>query len=87
MPLDVWSLSEEQLLRHGRDALWLEKYPDACEALLEYCERLKRYERPVPPAVLAYFGLAVGHSRNVREGLKLCLEALSQDRRNPNIYL
>jgi len=87
MPLDVWSLSEEQLLRHGRDALWLEKYPDACEALLEYCERLKRYERPVHPAVLAYFGLAVGHSRNVREGLKLCLEALSQDRRNPNIYL
>jgi tetratricopeptide (TPR) repeat protein len=84
---DSWSLSEEQLLRLGRDALWLERYRDACEALSEYCERLKRYERPISPAILAYYGLALGHSRNVREGLRICREALSQDRRNPNIYL
>ena len=84
---DSWSLSEEQLLRHGRDALWLERYSDACRALSEYCERLKRYDRPIPPPILAYFGLAVGHSQNIREGLRICLEALSQDRRNPNIFL
>jgi len=87
MPIDVWDLSEEQLLRNGRDALWLEKYEDAYEALSEYCSRLNRYERPIPPTILGFYGLAVGHSRNVREGLKICLEALSQDRRNPNIYL
>jgi len=84
---DSWSLSEEQLLRLGRDALWLERYNDACQALSEYCERLKRYERPISPPILAYYGLALGHSQNIREGLRICLEALSQDRRNPNIYL
>ena len=84
---DSWSLSEEQLLRLGRDALWLERYNDACQALSEYCERLKRYDRPIPPPILGYYGLAVGHSQNIREGLRICLEALSQDRRNPNIFL
>lgn len=87
MSVDVWDLSEEQLLRQGRDALWLEKYAEACDALSEYCSRLNRYERPIPPAILAYYGLAVGHSRNVREGLKICLEALTLDRHNANIYL
>jgi hypothetical protein len=86
-PFDSWSLSEEQLLRLGRDALWLERYPDAREALSEYCDRLRRNDRPVPPAILAYYGLSVGHSQNIREGLRICVGALDQDRRNPNIYL
>jgi len=86
-PTDSWSLSEEQLLRVGRDALWLERYSDARQALMEYCDRLRRYERPIPAAILAYYGLAVGHSQNIREGLRICLDALNQDRRNPNIYL
>jgi predicted Zn-dependent protease len=86
-PRDSWGLSEEQLLRLGRDALWQGKYDDACEALSEYCDRLKHYNRPVPPAVLAYYGLSIGHSRSAREGLRICLDAISQDRRNPNIYL
>ena len=84
---DSWSLTEEELLRLGRDALWLERYRDACEALSEYCERLKRYDRPISPPILAYYGLSVGHSKNIREGLRICLEALSQERRNPNIFL
>ena len=86
-PFDSRSLSEEELLRVGRDAIWLERYRDACEALGEYCGRLRKFDRPISPAVLAYYGLAVGHSQDVREGLRLCLEALAQDRRNPNIYL
>ena len=86
-PFDSWSLSEEQLLRLGRDAIWLERYSDACEALSEYCDRLRRYERTIPPAILAYYGLSVGQSRDAQEGLRICSEALSQDRRNPNIYL
>jgi hypothetical protein len=85
-PFDPWSLPEEQLLRVGRDAIWLERYRDACEALGEYCDRLRKFDRPISPAILAYYGLAVGHSQNVREGLRLCLDALSRDRRNPNIY-
>ena len=86
-PFDSWSLSEDRLLRVGRDAIWLEKYRDAREALGEYCDRLRKFDRPISPAILAYYGLAVGHSQNVREGLRLCLDALAQDRRNPSIYL
>jgi hypothetical protein len=86
-PFDFWTMSEEDLLRAGRDALWLENYQDACDALSEYCSRLKSRERPIAPAVLAYYALALGHARNVREGVRVCREALSQDRRNPNIYL
>lgn len=85
-PFDSWSLSEEQLLRLGRDAIWLERYGDASEALSEYCDRLSRYKLPIAPAILAYYGLAVGHSRDVREGLRICLDALSKDRRDPSIY-
>jgi hypothetical protein len=86
-PFDSWSLSEEQLLRVGRDAIWLERYRDASDALAEYCSRLTKHNRPISPAILAYYGLAVGHSQNVREGLRLCLDALSKDRRSPTIYL
>ena len=86
-PFDSGSLSEEQLLRVGRDSIWLERYRDACEALGEYCDRLRKFNRPISPAILAYYGLAVGHSRNIREGLRMCLDALSRDRRNPSIYV
>jgi tetratricopeptide (TPR) repeat protein len=84
---DIGKVSDEKLLRRGRDALWLDKYPEAAQVLALYCSRLKQRGHPVPPTILAYYGLAVGHARNVREGLKLCLEALSADRRNPTIYL
>lgn len=86
-PFDSWSLDEEHLLRLGRDAIWLERYSDACEALSEYRERLRRYDRPIAPAIQAYYGLSVGHAQNIREGIRICLDALSRDRHNPNIYL
>jgi hypothetical protein len=84
---DIGKVSDEKLLRRGRDALWLDRYPEAARVLSVYCSRLKQREHPIPATILAYYGLAVGHARNVREGLKLCLEALSADRRNPTIYL
>jgi hypothetical protein len=84
---DVGKISDERLLRRGRDALWLDRYPEAARSLSVYCSRLKERGHPIPPTILAYYGLAVGHAQNVREGLKLCLEALSDDRRNPTIYL
>jgi CII-binding regulator of phage lambda lysogenization HflD len=44
-------------------------------------------DKPIPPSVLAFYGLAVGHAENVRDGLKICFQALSADRRNSNAYL
>lgn len=85
-PSDTWSLSEEQLLRIGRNALWLENYREAYEALSEYCDRLKKRHRWIPPATLACYGLAVGYAENVREGTNICLEAFSQDRHNASIH-
>ena len=81
------NLSDEHLLRLGRNALWLEHYQVACEAFREYCDRLSHHQKKIPPTVLAYYGLALGHCQNVREGLRICLEALSADRRDPMIYL
>jgi hypothetical protein len=85
--LDAWSLSDEQILRRGRDALARESYQEACDALGEYCDRSMRLEKPIPPSVLAFYGLAVGYAENVRDGLKICFQALSSDRRNSNAYL
>ena len=85
--LDAWSLSDEQLVRQGRDALRQGRYREACEALGEYCGRSMRLERSIPPTILAFYGLSVGHAENVRDGLEICFQALSADRRNPNAYL
>ncbi len=85
--LEAWSLSDEQLLRRGRDALRLGRYREACDALGEYCDRATRLEKPIPSSALAFYGLAVGHAENVRDGLELCFQALAADRRNSNAYL
>lgn len=85
--LDAWSLSDEQLMRQGRDALRLGRYREACDSLGEYCGRSMRQERPIPSSVLAFYGLAVGHAENVRDGLEICFQALAADRRDPNAFL
>ncbi len=84
---ELQSLSDEQLLRLGRNALLLERYEEASDALRQYCARFSRSERKIPPTVIAYYGLALGHCGNVREGLQICQGALSVDRRNPNDLL
>ena len=84
---EAWSLSDDQLLRVCRKELHLERYRQAYDALLEYCARLMREGRRIPPVILASYGLAVAHAENVKEGLKICLQALSSDRRNPDVYL
>lgn len=85
--LEAWSLSYEQLLRQGRHALSRGRYRDACDSLAEYCGRSIRQERAIPSTVLAFYGLAVGHAENVRDGLKICFQALAADRADPNTYL
>src|SRR6476646_9955229 len=84
--LDAWSLSDEQLLRKGRDALRLGRYREACDALAESCGRSMRQDKPIPSSVLAFYGLAVGHAENVRDGLEICFQALAANRREPNAY-
>ena len=84
---EAWSLSDDQLLRVCRKELHFERYRQAYDALLEYCSRLMRAGKRVPPNILASYGLAVAHAENVKEGLKICLQALSSDRRNPEAYL
>ena len=90
LPMDIVEpsrLSDEQLLRQGRDALRLGRWRQACDALSEYCGRSMRLEKPIPSGVLAIYGLAVGHAESVREGLGICFQALVADRRNPDAYL
>ena len=84
---EAWSLSDDQLLRVCRKELHSKRYRQAYDGLLEYCGRQIREDRRIPPSILALYGLAVAHAENVREGLKICLEALSSDRRNPDAYL
>jgi hypothetical protein len=84
---EAWSLSDDQLLRICRKELHFERYRQAYDALLEYCARLMREGRRVPPGILASYGLAVAHAENAKEGLRICLQALSSDRRNPESYL
>lgn len=84
---EAWSLSDDQLLRICRKELHLERYRQAYDALLEYCGRLMRAGKRIPPYILASYGLAVAHAENVKEGLRICLQALSSDRRNPDAYL
>lgn len=84
---EAWSLSDDQLLRVCRKELHFERYREAYDALLEYCSRLMRAGKRIPPNILASYGLAVAHAENVKEGLKICLQALSSDRRNPDAYV
>jgi hypothetical protein len=84
---EAWSLSDDQLLRLCRKELHFERYREAYDALLEYCSRLMRAGKRIPPNILASYGLAVAHAENVKEGLKICLQALSSDRRNPDAYV
>ena len=75
------------MLRRGREALKLQRYVQAGDLLSEYCERLTKQEAPVPAGVLANYALALGHTRRLKEGIDVCLKALSYDPRNPHVYL
>lgn len=84
---DIRSLSDEQLVRLGRDALSQQRYRDALGFLSEYCWRMQREDKPVSASVLAGYGLALGHVADKKMGIKICLKALSGDRRNPQVFL
>lgn len=80
-------LKDEELLRQGREALKLQRYGQASDLLSEYCDRLTKQDTPIPAGVLANYALALGHTRRLKEGLDICLKALSYEPRNPHVYL
>ena len=83
--MDLQEFSDEEVLERGREALKLERYAQAVEVFVEYCDRLRQQGAAVPPGVLASYAVALGHTRRLKEGIEICLKALSADRRNPHI--
>ena len=84
---DFKSIGDDDLARRGRAFARRGQFALANEFLTEFCARMMRQEKPIPPAVLAAYGLAVGMSSDVKEGIEICLRGLNTDRRNPEIYL
>jgi len=83
----VKPLPEEELVRRGREAVRAEKWPEALENLLEYCERMESQGRPIPPVILANYGLCLGRARRIREGLDTCRYAWNRGNGHPEISL
>jgi hypothetical protein len=83
---DLTEREDEELLVLGRDALKLKRYSQAAEYLLEYCDRLTKKGTIVPGGVLASYGVALGHTQRLREGMAVCLNGVASDRRNPHVY-
>jgi tetratricopeptide (TPR) repeat protein len=84
--VDLDRYDDEELLKRGRDALKLQRYEQAREFLSEYCNRQTKRDLSVPTGILASYALALGHTHRLKEGLELCLKAVSGDRRNPHTY-
>ena len=84
--LELGLFSDEKLVRMAREALQLRRYGRASEFFREYCERQFRMGKPVPASVLAAYGLVLGHMGRPKEGLDLCLKALSLNRRSADVY-
>jgi tetratricopeptide (TPR) repeat protein len=84
---DLRNVSEENLARRGRDFARRGQFALANEFLSEYCARAMPQEKAIPAPVLAAYGLAVGFTTDLKEGIEICYQALSSDRRNPEVYL
>ena len=84
---DLKIYTDENLARKGRDFVRRGQFALANEFLSEYCARMMHQEKTIPPAVLAAYGLVVGMTADIKEGIEICHRALNADRRNPEIYL
>ncbi len=79
-------LSDEELARRGRDLVRRRQYSLGHEMLAEYCARQVAQDQPIGASVMAAYGLAIGMTGDVREGIETCQRALSADRRNAEIW-
>jgi tetratricopeptide (TPR) repeat protein len=84
---DLNIYTDENLARKGRDFVRRGQFALANEFLSEYCARMMDQEKTIPPAVLAAYGLAVGMTTDLKEGIEICHRAINADRKNPEIYL
>jgi tetratricopeptide (TPR) repeat protein len=82
----VKELTDDELLKQGREAIKQEHWIAAVDVYSQYCERMTERDLTVPAGVLASYGLALGHTRRLKEGLELCKKAVSFDRRSPHAY-
>jgi predicted Zn-dependent protease len=83
---DWHDLSDEELARRGRVQLRHGHYALASEILSAYCSRMIAQDRAIGASVMAGYGLAIGMTGDLEEGLATCQRALSTDRRNPDIW-
>jgi hypothetical protein len=83
---DWHGLPDEELVRRGREQLRHGGYTLASEILSAYCSRMIAQDRAIGAAVMAGYGLAIGMTGDLEEGLAMCQRALSTDRRNPDIW-
>jgi len=83
---DWHRLADEELARRGRHLVRHGHYSLGAELLSEYCSRMIARDRPIGASVMAFYGLAVGMTGNLQEGLATCQRALSIDRRSPDIW-
>lgn len=83
---DWQDLSDEELTRRGRVQLRHGRYALASELLAVYCSRMIAQDRAIGASILAGYGLAIGMTGDLEEGLATCQRALSTDRRNPDIW-
>jgi len=78
--------TDENLARRGRHLVKTKDYALASEALSEYCSRMIADDRPIGASVMAAYGVAIGMTGNLKEGLATCQQALAADRRSPDIW-
>ena len=84
---DLKNVSDDILARRGREFARRGQFKLANEFLSEYCTRAVQQDRAIPGVILASYGLAVGMTTDLKEGIEICHRALNSDRRNPEIYL
>jgi hypothetical protein len=84
--VDLSRYLDDQLVRNAREALRQHHYSRASEFFWEYCERQVKMARPISAAVLAGYGLALGHTGRPKQGLEICFQALFAEPRNPDVY-
>ena len=85
--MEMWaSLSEDELVRAGRDALRGLRFSRARDLFEEYLRRLTKEGRGAPAGVLANYALAVGKTGDVKHGITLCQAALKTNRKVAEVY-
>jgi len=85
--MDPWAnLSEDELIRAGRDALRGLRYSRARDLFESYLRRLEKEGRGAPAGVLANYALAVGKTGDVKHGIGLCQAALKTNKKVAEVY-